>query len=205
MCYLSREGRLQGPQRHGQVLPRTQNVAGKEVVKAGRSATPFGTRRASFAVGRRLLSHPSRAISSAHPGWPQLQDSSVVSPAASQYGLQYLLSKAARQLQAGCAHLALSAIASSLVRLYAPQRPSSDTTGGSWGRPNTIGPLPVADIGSQLEWSVQRRLQPVSGAEFTERSDRISPQRKPTGGWRELLGLSDRPEGGDAPSGRGKG
>jgi len=45
--------------------------------------------------------YPWWASSSAQPGWPQLQASSVVSLASLQYGLQYLLSPGAMQLQAG--------------------------------------------------------------------------------------------------------
>jgi hypothetical protein len=40
----------------------------------------------------------------AQPAWPQLQEISVVSPASSQYGLQYLVSSSTTQLQAGWAH-----------------------------------------------------------------------------------------------------
>jgi hypothetical protein len=40
----------------------------------------------------------------AQPAWPQLQEISVVSPASSQYGLQYLVSSSTPQLHAGWAH-----------------------------------------------------------------------------------------------------
>lgn len=41
------------------------------------------------------------AASRAHPSCPQLQESSIVSPASLQYWLQYLLPFSARQSQAG--------------------------------------------------------------------------------------------------------
>ena len=40
----------------------------------------------------------------AQPAWPQLQEISVVSPASSQYVLQYLSPLSTVQLQAGWAH-----------------------------------------------------------------------------------------------------
>jgi hypothetical protein len=48
--------------------------------------------------------YPRCVISSAQPTWPQLHDSSTVSPASWQYSLQNLLFSAAMQLQAGWAH-----------------------------------------------------------------------------------------------------
>jgi hypothetical protein len=55
-----------------------------------------------------LKSHSDYArwvSSSAHPGCPQLQDSSRVSRASWQYWLQYLFSPVTTQLQAGCSHV----------------------------------------------------------------------------------------------------
>jgi hypothetical protein len=40
----------------------------------------------------------------AQPAWRQLQESSMVAPASSQYWLQYFLSFPTRQLHAGCSH-----------------------------------------------------------------------------------------------------
>ncbi len=59
---------------------------------------------------RQFRDYSLRASSPAQPGWPQLHASSSVSPASWQYVLQYLLSFAAIQLQAGWAHFLFSDI-----------------------------------------------------------------------------------------------
>ena len=62
--------------------------------KLNRSAVSAMSSRSNYAAGRCSLM--------AQPAWRQLQESSMVPPASSQYWLQYFLSFPTRQLHAGC-------------------------------------------------------------------------------------------------------
>jgi hypothetical protein len=71
----------------------------RRMFESSRRTTPGG----SHAAGT-----PASVIE--HPIWRQLQLSSCVSRASSQYWLQYLLPSCREQLHAGCAHLFFSSV-----------------------------------------------------------------------------------------------